>query len=281
MRRFQKSAPLMLSLFLLVGLAACSNDDDARTGTLRLSMVDAPGDIEGLEAITLVLDGVRIHASGNAESEDSGGWIDLMPDGLTEAERTYDLLQLVNGVEAVLGETELAVGTYTQIRLLIETATITIDGTTSPLTIPSGMQSGLKLIEPFTIRSDELTALTLDFDAARSLHETPPGSGDYMLRPVVRVISDVLSGAITGTVTPLGIGATVMALHPASGDTVTTTFASLTDGGYELAALLAGTYHVAASAPGYVAEIDSNVTVQAQVLTPNIDFELEAVPELR
>jgi hypothetical protein len=278
MQRLHAMVPFLLGLVLLSGLAACGDDDAAGTGTLRISMIDAPGNIEGLEAITLVLSGVRIHASENAEGGQSGGWMDVMPDSLSEAERTFDLLELVNGVEAVLGEVVLEAGQYTQIRLMIESATITISGETSPLFIPSGMQSGLKLIHPFTIRTNEVTALTLDFDAARSVYEAPPASGNYRLKPTVRVVQNGLSGSITGTVTPLAIDAMVAAIHPASGDTVTTTFVSLANGGYELGALLPGNYHVAASAPGYVAAVDSNVAVQAATVTPDVDFVLE--PEM-
>lgn len=267
---------------LLLGLMAPGCDDDSTApeepGTLRMHLIDAPALVDSVEALTLVLSDVRVHASAEAEGEDEGGWIDLMTDTLEVEERTFDLLELVNGVDAVLGETELAPGTYTQIRLIIEEATLTRAGTTHPLSIPSGMQTGLKLIEPFEIVSNEITNLTLDFDAGRSVRETPPGSGDYRLQPTIRVIQDVLSGSISGTVLPLDVGAQVLAVSTDSGDTVTTTFVDALDGGYQLSGLLAGEYDVTAVASGFQDSTAAAIAVVADETTSGVDFELQPTP---
>lgn len=269
---------LILAMTLGLATVGCSDDSTAPEdpGTLRVRLIDAPALIDSVEALTLVLSDVRVHESG--EAEDEGGWIDLMPDTLEVEERTFDLLELVNGVDAVLGETELAPGTYTQIRLVIEEATITVAETTYPLTIPSGMQSGLKLISPFEISSNQLTLLTLDFDAGRSVVETPAGSRVFKLKPTIRVLQDDLTGEITGTVLPLDIGAQVLAVAPASGDTVTTTFVDALDGGYLLPSLSPGDYDVIATAPGYQDSTVSGIGVAVDSTTSGVDFQLLATP---
>lgn len=276
-RRLRMSTAFAFAL-VASGIAGCSDDPSTpQTGTLRLSLIDAPTPLEGLQAVTLVVDAVRIHRSSGAAGDD-GGWMDIMPDTLTVEERTFDLLELVNGVEAVLGEITLPVGTYTQIRLVLSSASLTIDDTEYDLEVPSGDTSGLKLIHPFTVHADELTALTLDFDAARSIIATPPGSTNYKLKPTIRVVQTVLSGFISGTVLPVGIDGLVLAISAATEDTVTTAHPDGVTGAYVLPALLPGLYHVIAGAPMYASAVDSNVAVTAGVETSGIDFVLQPVP---
>lgn len=276
---FHKTLVALLAIGTLAfGLAACDDDDSAATGTARVSLVDAPSDLEGLESIDLVLSDVRIHRSSEADAE-AGGWVDVMPDTLTAEQRSYNLLELTGGVSAVLGEAELTVGNYQQIRLIIESASITIDGESYPLTIPSGMQTGVKVVGGFQILADQLTELTLDFDAMRSVYEAPPGSDNWRMKPTVRLLVDMqaTTGAVAGTVLPVGIGSNVVATVPATGDTMATTFADATTGAYELLGLSPGSYHVTANAAGYSALTDSNVAVAAGMNT-SVDFTLTLLP---
>ena len=64
------------------------------------------------------------------------------------------------------------------------------------LTVPIGMQSGLKLNHEFAIEGGDLFKITLDFDAARSVHLT--GNGRHMLRPVIGTMAHVVSGGLRG-----------------------------------------------------------------------------------
>ena len=82
---------------------------------------------------------------------------------------TVDLLTLSNGATLMLGTTELAAGKHTQVRFDIESAVVVIDGEIIPLTI---LSSEIKLIHPFTIETDAVTELLIDFDADRSIHVT-------------------------------------------------------------------------------------------------------------
>ena len=84
------------------------------------------------------------------ESEETGtaGWITVMNEP-----QSVDLLQFVN-VSKVLGQKTLDAGTYTQIRLKIDSGTITVDGTDYPLTVPSGV---IKLNRGFVLVPNETT----------------------------------------------------------------------------------------------------------------------------
>ena len=95
-----------------------------------------------------------------SEETDTAGWITVMNEP-----QTVDLLQFVN-VSKVLGQKTLDAGTYTQIRLKIDSGTITVDGTDYPLTVPSGV---LKLNRGFVLVPNETRMLTLDFNAEKSV----------------------------------------------------------------------------------------------------------------
>lgn len=118
------------------------------------------------------------------EDDDSEvGWYTIV-----EESQTFDLIALQD-VTDVLGEEELTTGKYTQIRLTVEKANITInnDGEIEvhDLKIPSNK---VKLIKPFWIYEDETTVLTLDFDVYESVHKT--GNNKYMMKPTIKVIQE-------------------------------------------------------------------------------------------
>jgi len=149
-------------------------------------------------------------------------------------------LTLRNGASQVLGDRELAVGKYTQIRLIIGAGSnVVIQDTTYPLQIPSGTQTGIKLNSEFDIAAGELYELVLDFDADRSIHLT--GNGVYMLKPVIRVQAMVTSGSISGVVLPVAARAVISTIL--APDTVSA-FADTLSGAFKLMALPAGSYSV-------------------------------------
>lgn len=103
----------------------------------------------------------------------------------------FDLIELKEkNITEILGENSLSVGKYTQIRLSIEKANITIiNATGNPeiheMMIPS---SSIKLIKPFWIRENETTELTLDFDVNESVHQT--GKNKFIMRPTIKIIEN-------------------------------------------------------------------------------------------
>jgi hypothetical protein len=98
----------------------------------------------------------------------------------------FDLIQLQN-VTDILGEKELSVGKYTQIRLTVEQAKITINNSgeieVHDMKIPS---KTVKLVKAFWINENETTELTLDFDVMESVHQT--GNNKFMMRPTIKII---------------------------------------------------------------------------------------------
>lgn len=239
MRTALRPTLALVALGLSLGLAAGCGDGGPSSpgyGTMRVRMTDAPGDFD---EVNLVLTEVSVRRDGAAPDSDSvdvdGEWIVL-----SDGPATYDLMDLRNGVFATIGEADLPAGSYSQVRLKIGSgSTIVVDGTSHPLVIPSGSQSGLKLVGDFDVTDGGTTDIGLDFDAARSIHET--GNGKWMMKPVVRVMPVSASGGIRGTIVPDSTAATVWLLQLP--DTVGSTVAAL-DGHFQFAVLAAGTYDV-------------------------------------
>jgi hypothetical protein len=106
--------------------------------------------------------------------------------------------------------------------------------------VPSGLQTGLKLVGSFDVPANGLLDVALDFDAARSIFQT--GAGSYTLAPTVRVMPFSTAGAIRGSLSPAGTLATIYALQLA--DTLGRTTVAA-DGGFTISVLPPGTYAVA------------------------------------
>jgi hypothetical protein len=224
----------------LAALAGCSsNSSGPEYGTMNVRMTDAPGDFD---QVNLVVTEVSAHLAGGEElftseddTTDSGDWTVL-----SEGPATYDLISLQNGVFVTIGSEKLLAGRYTQIRLKLGAgSTVVVDGQTHPLEVPSGMQSGYKLVGTFDVPADGVLDIALDFDAQRSVIQN--GAGDYHLKPTVKVLPFSTAGSITGFVLPAGAPTRVLALQGA--DTLGSTQAAA-DGRFTLSVLAAGIYDV-------------------------------------
>lgn len=253
--RLSLSALLILLIAATAAFWGCSdNPTGNQTGTVQLRMTDATADYD---EVNIVVTEVSIHPSGAGDADSE--WEVLETD-----DATYNLLTLQNGVFATIAHTTVASGPYDQVRLKVGSGSnVVVDGITYPLTIPSGMQSGIKLVGSYTVPPDGLLDLALDFDAARSIHQT--GNGTYMLQPVIRVVPFSTAGSISGVVLPPTAGATVYAI--AGTDTLTSTSTDAL-GSFKLSALPAGTYSVWVSPlPAYGDTMIVNVAVSAGTTT--------------
>jgi hypothetical protein len=176
---------LTIGVFFLTGCSEDNNTNPQADARIKMYLTDAPAEYD---AIYLTITSVEVHRA-------EGEWFVI--NGNTQ---TVDLLELQNGVTMVFADTLLPAGHYTQIRLIISEAEIVVDGITYPLEIPSGSQTGLKLIHEFTLEPDFVYELLLDFDANRSVNQT--GNGEYKLKPTIRVVPMTISGILTGTILP-------------------------------------------------------------------------------
>jgi hypothetical protein len=215
------SAAVVVALLLAFVFAGCSlvGTDSEATGTMRLSITDAPVDSSIVTGVYVTIEDVQYNRNG--EWEDMVGF---------DGPKQYDLLELTDGKSELLGDLVLPVGEYAQIRFMLDVAErgqgsggppsnpgsyVELNGdsedpTKEPLFVPSGGQSGYKAHvgdeETFTVPENGEVAVTADFDLRKALVRTGGNDPRYILKPVVRLIVEGQAGSIEGTVSYSGSG---------------------------------------------------------------------------
>lgn len=267
MTRVSRTALIALAAMTL---AACGNgNDDTGYGEMSLSVTDAP--VDSATAVVVSFSGVELKHAGEGE-----------PEVFTFAQpRSIDLLALQGGDSEALFEGEVVpAGDYEWIRLQVNAERGIIDsyielenGAQHSLWVPSGAQSGLKLVSGFTVPVGGRADFTIDFDLRKSVHDPEGNFTDYILRPALRLIDNTEAGAIAGTVAATlvpagcepavylyaGSGATpddVDGTEPEPLSSASVELAADGEYGYELGFVAAGVYTLAftcdadADAPG-------------------------------
>jgi len=191
-------------------IAACGGGSSSNsTGTLSLGLTDASTD--EYDAVYVSISEIQVH---NSESDgEESGWISV-----ATPEQTFNLLELINGVIAPLGVTYLEAGKYSQMRLYLSEEpydTMNILGQShsfanyvilkntnniEELKIPSGYQSGIKMVHGFEILEGLTVDLVVDFDASASVVKSG-NSGKYLLKPTIKITDTVDNAILSGTVT--------------------------------------------------------------------------------
>jgi len=179
---------LMLITYLaliMLFIAGCTLvGDEERLGVLQVMLTDAPLDWETVDEMWVKIGDVEI-------SRSDGSWQSL------GFKTEVNLLELQNGVFTTLGVRELRAGTYEQLRLILDVsepennAIVYNDDTVQPFIVPSGEQTGIKIIGPFKIEAENTTSVQLDFDARSSVVEL--GDEDLILKPTITVLDTLVT----------------------------------------------------------------------------------------
>lgn len=198
-------SPMLLMLGALAAGCAANGNPDAldagiaaapTLGELRVALTDAPGPFDQILVDVTALDvhsATATDSAGDDAGSSSDGWTRVADVG-----QRIDLLTLQNGVQMALGSVMLPAGAYDQLRLIVSGGAVVAGGVSSPLTIPSGSETGVKVRYAFTLDADTTSTLTLDFDGAASIVDSGHG---YLLRPVLSIrgaSSTAMSGAAGG-----------------------------------------------------------------------------------
>lgn len=175
------------SLALLTGCGGSSSDSSG-TGTLRVNLMDAPLDAEG---INVDITSVQVHSVAE-------GWVTVKQ---YAAPLHVDLMDYSSvGSSLMLAETPLKAGKYTTVRLMISAASIVIGGQTHSVDITNVASTGVKCNGEFTVKDNELMALILDFNAGKSFVNDPKGSTNFKLHPVMAMSPVNVATEVTGIV---------------------------------------------------------------------------------
>ncbi len=297
---------LSFAALLIAGavLLACGNTNvqgnlNPAVGTVSVTFSD-PTTCEApagpYSNIFVTIRGVRAHRSSTAGDGDTG-WIDLAP-ALANAPRQVDLLGNANAscFLAMLGSTQLEVGQYQQIRLLLldnnsgsqvsgnqcsgndaNCVVLAADGSIHELLLSSEANTGIKIPSgqiaggSFVVEEGQITDLNIDMNACASIVIT--GAGAFRLKPVlhageVSLQTSSISGKVVDSVTSMPItgGTIIVALEQVVNgvDRVIMQTTADASGNFTFCPVADGTYDVV------VAAVDGNGVAYAATVTTGV-----------
>lgn len=196
MKKIAHITPVITAFFLgLVGCGGGGGSGSASTGQIKLAVTDAP--VDEAAHVFVSFTGLELKPQGG--------------DPITiefDTPKFIDLLALNGGNRAsLLDATTVPAGPYNYIRLdvatdeALDTYIELDDGSQHELSIPSGDQSGLKLVSGFTVAAGGITDFTIDFDLRKAVTKTGnPNNPAYKLRPALRIVDNSAVGTVKGTV---------------------------------------------------------------------------------
>ena len=186
---------IVFAILIFTGFQSCDDNDGNKvdeTSRVQLKLIDAEGDYEevNIEIIDILYN----------SAEDENGWISFTPEGGYPI--NVDLTELIAGNSVLLTDEIIASGMLKQFRLVLsDNNTLLLENETTPIHLdtPSAQQSGLKLKLDTALEPGFSYTFILDWDVHKSIVKAG-NSGKYILKPVIRVNTEVNSGSISGKV---------------------------------------------------------------------------------
>ena len=187
---------VILSVLLVVVVlvsTGCDSNSVGGSGQLIVYLTDMPFPFDDAAEANVTIERVELIGADSTEAI-----------VLTDSSRAFNLLQLQNGVTAVLADLEIPPGRYSQLRLIVaEDASVVMkDSTEFNLKIPSGSQTGIKVNLPefeFT-NVDDQAEITVDFNVEESfvVRGTPQTVSEitgFLFKPVLKIVDFQLNGS--------------------------------------------------------------------------------------
>ena len=168
--RIKKDANLALENDTIkIGPLVREEAEEMGKGRAVVTITDKRMDISDVSGIDVTVDEVAVHKTKT-------GWVIL-----SDEEQTFDLIELQT-TEKLLADSTVDAGIYTEIRLSIKNATVTINDTIRNVTVPP---SKLMLKGNFEIKENEISYAKIDFEANKSFVIT--GEERIMMNPVIKL----------------------------------------------------------------------------------------------
>jgi len=176
-------------------ISGCGGGDDVQLGgRMKLAVSDAP--VDGATHVVVAFTGVELTGSDNPVTIDF------------DSPRTIDLITQSGTASAVLFDAPVPAGSYSQIRLKLQepipdhSFMTTSDGAQHPLNVPSGSETGLKLVSGFSVPVAGIADYTIDFDLRKAITCPPGHAPTCTLKPAMRLVPNNSVGNVAGTVDP-------------------------------------------------------------------------------
>lgn len=275
---------MILLASVLFGLTACQEESEsmeAGKGKLLVKLTDAPFPVDLVDQALVTIDKIEIRPAADNLLEDeeteSSSFIVL-----SEETMQFNLLDLRNGITAEMLAMHIDTGSYDMIRLhVVESEIILKDGTSFPITVPSGSSSGLKIkITPaLSVESDETSVVLLDFDVSKSFVvqgnvKAHNGIKGFTFKPVIRAVWQKVSASIEGTVVNAeGTPLKEAYVQVIKADTVFTSALTNEAGEYAMIGIPAGTYNLVCEKEGFITEAFDSLEVE-KGLKSVVNFEM-------
>lgn len=175
-------------------MCGCNGSDSgSATSSARLSLGVADTPVDGATSVVVTFTGVQLQGDSGAPTE-----FDFA------TPKQVDLMTTSSGNAALLLDgVTIPAGSYQWVRLMVDGSQSTIalsDGSVHALTIPSGSQTGLKLVSGFNVAAGGQADFTIDFNLRQAVTLANGGSGRYILKPALRLINNKQVGQIAGSV---------------------------------------------------------------------------------
>ena len=219
----RRRATTAFSAAVLFAAAACSDSTGAGTGMVSVRLTNESVDASALgdsiasntesplpagavKSVDIFV--VRIDAKASEPSDDDAakdtedaesskdGWVTL-----AEPNKSFDLMKLTDGANTLLGDAQIAAGSYDGFRLIIDPAksSVTLNDAASTviggesivgLKFPSAAKSGLKikLSQPIDVKEGQTSVLVVKFDVSKSfvVRGNSIDQNGLLFKPVIR-----------------------------------------------------------------------------------------------
>lgn len=256
----------LIFVFAAASISSCSSDDNEKssTGKLSVRLTDAPFPSDFVSEANVTINKIEIRRADN--SEDNPFIV------LSEEEKSFNLLDLTNGITASLVSLDVPVGSYDLIRLYVVNSDVVMtDGTRYDMKIPSGEQTGIKVfVKPSIVVEGGLTAeLLLDFDVSNSFvvkgnSSSREGIKGFNFKPVIKASNLSTAGRLEGKVVDSDdVAIDGAQISVIAADTVYTTALSNEEGAYAVLGLPEGTFNVKVEYKELLPVTEENVEITA------------------
>jgi hypothetical protein len=200
-----KLGPVFLATLLLTACGGGSGGGGSTgngSGILNLNITDAP--VDGATEVVVAFSGVTIKPSSGSAYD-----IDFVDENGDPMVKSIDLLSLQGPASDVLLKDQvLDAGHYNWLRLKVLSGETTFEsyitleegGFKHSLYVPSGNETGLKLVRGFEITDGGVATFTIDFDLRKSVLGPNNNSTAYKLKPTLRIVENNSIGHIAGIV---------------------------------------------------------------------------------